>query len=152
MKFILILITSLILNFTVLAEIIKPNPNINPKDVIIIQLDALMNNDTPFKDAGILQTWEFAHPMNRQYTGPLSNFTQMMKSNSYSSMINHLSHNIIIVSQEKDLSNYFVELIDKNGNKLGFTWIVKKVSLEGQFTDCWMTTAVSQPLPLAKSA
>ena len=67
-------------------------------------------------------------------------------------MLNHTSHNIIFVSNTINTSNYFVELIDKNGNKFGFTWIVEKVLIEGNFFECWMTSSVSRPLPLAKYA
>ena len=152
MRFISLIIISLFFNFTVLADLIKPNPNIIPDEVIKIQLEALKENNSPYKDAGISQTWEFAHPKNRQYSGPLSNFTLMMKSDSYSLMLNHIDHNIIFVSKNDITANYFVELTDKTGDKIEFTWTVKKVLNEGKFKDCWMTTGVSQPLPLAKSA
>ena len=152
MKLITILFISLLVNFPVFSNMIQPNPSIEPEEVISIQLKALMNNNDPYEDSGISQTWAFAHPQNRQYTGPLSNFTLMMKSNSYSPMLNHSSHNIIFVSNSNDTSNYFVELTDKIGNKFGFTWTVKKVVSDGEFKDCWMTSGVSRPLPLAKSA
>ena len=150
MKFILLIIISILFNFTVLADSITPNPDIKPDEVIMIQLEALKENNSPYKDAGIFQTWEFAHPQNRQYTGPLSNFTLMMKS-TYFLMLNHIDHNILFVSKDDSTANYFVELIDKTGDKFGFTWSVKKVLNEGKFKDCWMTTGVSQPLPLAKA-
>ena len=152
MRFITIIVFSLLLNLSAYAELLSPNINLNPKEVIKIQLKALMNNNLPYKDAGITQTWEFAHPQNRAFTGPLSNFTLMMKSDSYSIMIDHTSHNIILVSNEDDVSNYFVELTDKIGNKFGFTWTVKKVLIKGKYENCWMTSGVSQPMPLAKSA
>ena len=152
MKFIPLIIISILFNFTVLADSITPNPDIKPDEVIMIQLEALKENNSPYKDAGIFQTWEFAHPQNRQYTGPLSNFTLMMKSDSYSLLLNHINHNIIFVSKNDNTANYFIELIDKTGDKFGFTWTVKKVLNVGKFKDCWMTTGVSQPLPLAKSA
>ena len=152
MRFIPIVFISLLINFSVLGDIIKPNPSIKPENVIKIQLEALINNDIPFKDSGIVQTWEFAHPQNRKYTGPLLNFTLMMKSNPYSLMIGHSNHNIIFVSLDGNTANYFVELTDKIGNKFGFTWTVKKVLKQGKFKDCWMTSGVSAPLPLAKTA
>ena len=62
MRFIPIIFISLLYNFSVLAELINPNPNIKPEEVISIQLNALMDNDSPYQDAGISQTWEFAHP------------------------------------------------------------------------------------------
>ena len=99
MKFIIITISFLLINLSAYAELLSPNINLNPKEVIKIQLKALMNNNLPYNDAGITQTWEFAHPQNRAFTGPLSNFTLMMKSDSYSIMLNHTSHNIISVSK-----------------------------------------------------
>ena len=54
------------------ADFIKPNAKIKPEEVIKIQLKSLMKNDTPSKDNGIKQTWEFAHPNNQRFTGPLA--------------------------------------------------------------------------------
>lgn len=151
MRFILIS-TLILINSSVFAELVKPNPLINPLSVITIQLEALKENNSPYEDAGIEQTWEFAHPQNRQYTGPLSNFKLMMRSNSYSLMINHSNHNIIFVSIDEETANYFIEITDKIGNKFGFTWTVKKVLTQGEWLNCWMTSSVSSPMPLAKSA
>ena len=67
-------------------------------------------------------------------------------------MLDHLEHNIIAVSNKPNVYYFFIELIDKQENKFGFQWTVEKVILEGKFKDCWMTTAVSKPLLLAKSA
>ena len=44
------------------AEILKPKININPQQVVEIQLEGLMRNDLKLKDNGIIQTWNFAHP------------------------------------------------------------------------------------------
>ena len=133
------------------SELIKPNPILNPIEVVSIQLEALKNNDSPYKNAGIEQTWEFAHPSNRKFTGPLDNFIIMMNSKSYSIMLNHINHTIIPVKTSDLLSYYFVELVDKTGNKFGFQWTVKKVENNRNYIDCWMTIGVSAPIPLAKS-
>ena len=151
MMFRILFIITLVFNFSVFGDTLFPNPNIKPYNVVEIQLNALMKNDTPFKDAGIEQTWEFAHPQNRQYTGPLSNFKLMMKAGNYSLMLKHSNHKIIVVSEDDNIANYFVELVDKLDNKFGFTWTVSKVLAEGKYKNCWMTTAVSRPMPLAKS-
>ena len=134
------------------AELLKPNPALKPIEVISIQLNALKDNNNPYLNAGIAQTWEFAHPSNRKYTGPLENFVKMMYTPSYVIMLGHTDHNIISVSDRDFITHFFVEITDKEGNKFGFTWSLEKVITESKFKDCWMTTAVSQPLPLAKSA
>tara|TARA_B100001093_G_scaffold505734_1_gene563535 strand:+ start:204 stop:662 length:459 start_codon:yes stop_codon:yes gene_type:complete len=142
----------LTLSNTLYADMIKPDPSISPKEVISIQLIALQNNDLPFNDAGIEQTWEFAHPDNRAFTGPLDNFIRMLKNPSYVMMIDHLEHKIIPVQEQEKSSYYFVELIDSNGKKFGFEWTVEKVNLNGEFKDCWMTVGVSQPMPLSQAS
>ena len=134
------------------ADVLKPSVNIDPKQVVIIQLNALMKNDSPYKDRGIEQTWEFAHPNNRIYTGPLDNFIRMIKNPSYAMMIDHLEHNIIPVEEQEKSSYYFVELTDSNGKKFGFEWTVEKVEQNGEFKDCWMTVGVSRPMPLSQAS
>jgi hypothetical protein len=56
------------------AEILKPNSNIKPSEVVKIQLSGLQKNDLEFKDSGIEQTWNFAHPNNKKVTGPVTQF------------------------------------------------------------------------------
>ena len=55
---------------------------------------SLQKNNEKFKDSGIEQTWNFAHPNNKRATGPLDRFKEMIKGNNYQMMINHLSHTI----------------------------------------------------------
>ena len=142
----------ILLSKNVYGDMIKPDPSIGPKEVILIQLKALQKNNSPFEDAGIEQTWEFAHPNNRKFTGPLNNFIRMIKNPSYSMMIDHLEHNIIPVEEKETSSYFFVELIDVNGKKYGFEWTVKKVSENGDYKDCWMTVGVSTPMLLSQAS
>ena len=152
MRFILITIIFFLYIIPLKADLLKPNPSIKPEEVISIQLSALQKNSIPFDNAGITQTWEFAHPSNRQYTGPLEKFISMMYSPSYIVMLDHQYHNIIPVSQEEDdIAFFFIELTDKIGNKFGFQWTLQKVLIEGDYKNCWMTVGVSQPIPLAQS-
>ena len=148
---IIFLIFLILISFSLKADMIKPNSSIKALDVILIQLKALQNNDFPFENAGIEQTWEFAHPNNRAFTGPLDNFIRMIKNPSYSMMLNHLNHEIIPIEERKNTSFFFVELTDSNGSKFGFEWIVSKVLEENVFKDCWMTFGVSKPILLDKS-
>jgi len=152
MQKILYVILFFLVSLNINAEMIKPDPTISAKDVISIQLKALQINNSPFEDAGIEQTWEFAHPNNRKYTGPLNNFIRMLKNPSYSMMLDHLEHNIIPVEEDETVSYYFVELTDINGKKYGFEWTVQKVIENGKYKDCWMTIGVSTPMPLSQAS
>ncbi len=151
MRFAFITILICLVFSTSNAELLKPEPSIKPSEVISIQLTALQTNSTPFENAGIAQTWEFAHPNNREYTGPLKNFTKMMYSSSYQIMLDHQSHNITLVAEEEDMAFFFIELTDRIGNEYGFQWTLQKVLTDGQFYDCWMTIGVSRPISLAQS-
>ena len=50
------------------ADLLKPNESILPSEVVKIQLTGLQKNDLNFKDSGIEQTWNFAHPNNKKVT------------------------------------------------------------------------------------
>ena len=133
------------------AEILNPSSNITPKEVIKIQLSGLQQNDLQFKDSGIEQTWNFAHPNNKKVTGPLNNFKRMIKSASYKMMIDHLSHTITEVGSSTKSAQFEVIILDKNKIYHKFNWQVEKYTSEGSLKDCWLTTMVSNPIPLGSS-
>jgi hypothetical protein len=134
---------------SIFADIIKPNADIKPEDVIKIQLSSLMKNNDPYLNSGIEQTWEFAHPSNRVFTGPIQKFTQMMYSPSYVVMLNHLKHEILDVKLDDNEGFFFIELTAEDGKMYGFKWSLNIVKEDGPFKNCWMTTSVSTPLPLS---
>ena len=126
------------------AEMVHPNTDIDPAEVIAIQLNGLQHNDTPEADAGIRQTWAFAHPRNRAVTGPLPRFASMLKGPGYGMMLNHASHQIVLANSGSGWRQFDVFMEARNGKVLQFEWIVEKVT-EGRYEDCWMTVAVSAP-------
>ena len=133
------------------AELLKPNSNIKPSEVVKIQLLGLQNNNKVFNDSGIEQTWNFAHPMNKQATGPLDRFKEMLKSNNYQMMINHISHTITQVRRGDDWVQFEVIILDKEKIYHKFNWQVEKFIEDGPLKDCWLTTMVSSPIPLGSS-
>ena len=133
------------------AEILKPSSGIKPVEVVRIQLTGLQQNDLEFKDSGIEQTWNFAHPSNKKVTGPLDNFKRMIKGDSYQMMINHLSHTITKLGSKDNWAQFEVVILDKNKIYHKFNWQVEKYTLEGVLKDCWLTTMVSNPIPLGSS-
>ena len=133
------------------AEIVKPNSDIKPVQVVKIQLKGLMKNDSPYKDKGIEQTWEFAHPSNQRFTGPLSRFKKMIKGDSYNMLLNHLSNNIVEMYRDENKAVYEVTVLDTNKKYFKFRWEVEKFLDKGPLNNCWLTTLVSQPIPLGSS-
>ena len=133
------------------AEILKPSSNIKPSEVVKIQLNGLQKNDLDFKDSGIEQTWNFAHPNNKKVTGPLPNFKKMIKGDSYQMMLDHLSHTITELGSSDNWAQFEVIILDKNKIYHKFNWQVEKYLLDGSLKDCWLTTMVSNPIPLGSS-
>ena len=132
------------------ADLIKPQTDLKPLDVLLIQLNSLKNNNTPYSDAGIEQTWEFAHPNNKKVTGPLEKFKQMIYSKSYEILISHENSEVIILNETENISIYKVIILSKDKKKYYYIWQVEKVLLDGNLKNCWMTTKVSSPEFLGK--
>ena len=127
------------------ADLIKPNSNLEPLDVLMIQLNSLKNNNNPYKDAGIEQTWEFAHPFNKAFTGPLKKFKKMIYSDSYKILISHKNSETKILKEDPNKFVYKVYVLSKDKKKYYYIWQIEKVEQEGKFKNCWMTTGVSDP-------
>ena len=132
-------------------DVVMPDPDIAPLEVVDIQLTGLQNNDNPKSDFGIRQTWAFAHPVNRRMTGPYPRFAQMIRSPSYIEMIDHATHSITLGKQGEGWRQFDVLMETKGSNVLFFSWVVEKVT-DGEYQDCWMTTAVSAPSPAGQGS
>ena len=133
------------------AEIIKPNSNIEPSEVVKIQLLGLQKNNDGFEDSGIEQTWNFAHPNNKKATGPLDKFKRMIKGNNYQMMINHISHTITEIRGSDNMVQFEVIILDNKKIYHKFDWLVEKYTEDGPLKDCWLTTMVSSPVSLGSS-
>ena len=136
---------------SVYSDIIKPNTKIEPYNVVEIQLASLKNNDKPEKDFGIEQTWEFAHPENKVNTGPLNKFKKMLKNEIYSILLNHKDHKIEEVFNNKRIAIYDVIILGSDNFYYEFKWQVEKYDGQGTLNNCWLTTAVSNPVSLGAS-
>jgi len=132
------------------ADLIKPNSNLKPFDVLMIQLNSLKNNNNQYKDSGIEQTWEFAHPNNKIFTGPLERFKQMIYSDSYKILIDHQNHKIITLNELDNKIVYKVYVLSKDKKKYYYIWQIEKVKWDGKLKNCWMTTGVSEPIYLGE--
>jgi hypothetical protein len=136
----------ILLNFTnfLYADIIKPTKNLTAYDVIKIQLNALKKNNKPNKNSGIKQTWVFAHPENKKFTGPYERFEKMLLGNQYNALINHESHKIKLIMNSKNKNIYNVELISIDKKMYLYEWHLEK-STTAECNNCWFTTIVSPP-------
>ena len=133
------------------AELLKPNNEFKPFDVVKIQLSALKNNNNPYKNAGIEQTWEFAHPSNKKFTGPLSRFIQLLNDEGYNILLNHTEHKIVEIFNSEKKFVYEVTILDGEKNFFQYNWQIEKFLNGGSLNNCWLTTQVSLPTSLGSS-
>jgi hypothetical protein len=140
------LILIIILSFTKFlhADIVKPSENLTAYNVVKIQLTALKNNNIPEKNSGIKQTWLFAHPENKKYTGPYERFEKMLLGLKYNILLNHHSHKIKLVTNTLSTYIYNIELISKDKKMYFYEWHLEKSNIDG-CNSCWFTTIVSPP-------
>ncbi len=63
----------------------KIKPQMNARDIITIQMNALKNNT---KDSGIRSAFKYASPENKKNTGPYPRFKKMVQSETYKHLLN----------------------------------------------------------------
>lgn len=127
--------------------LLRPTPDLGPREVLSAQLKALQHNDTPYANAGIAQTWAPAHPGNQRATGPLSRFTEMLKSPLYRPLLDHHAHSVEVAEQDQTHVTFIVMIEDRAGHAVAYEWTVERIT-EGDLAGCWLTTMVSPPVPL----
>ena len=133
------------------ADLLLPDVNYKPFDVVQIQLLALKNNDKIYSNSGIEQAWNFAHPNNKKITGPLDKFISMIQGEGYKMLLNHLEHSITLVRSGDNWAQFEVTVLDQDKIYHQFNWQVKKYEKSGPLKDCWLTTGVSSPVSLGSS-
>lgn len=120
----------------------EPDPSLLPQDVVRIQIEALRDNDIPYKDRGIELTFNFASPANKRQTGPIERFKAMVHNPIYGPMINHRSaiyENLVVEGEHARID---VILLSKEGEQLGFRFFLSRQH-GNEFEGSWMTDAVS---------
>ena len=137
----------ILLNLTniLYADPIQPTKDLSAYNVVKIQLNALKNNNESKENDGIRQTWIFAHPENKKFTGPYERFEKMILSNQYKILLNHVSHKINLITDSKNKNIYSIELIAKNKIIYFYEWHIEIGSTE-KCKNCWFTTIVSPPI------
>ena len=151
MKNIIVLVILLLFFKISFADnLVKPSPDINPIDVVEVQLFALQSNDE--SDFGIRQTWEFAHPRNKMATGPLPRFTSMIKTPAYSILLNNLKFETREIFNDGKTAGIAVRIEAKDNKAYTYMWTLEKITEEGPLKGIWMTSGVSSPRLLAEGS
>jgi uncharacterized protein DUF4864 len=121
---------------------LNPRPELSPEEVVQYQVAALQQNDDPKTDTGIERAFRFASPTNKQVTGPLEHFVQIVKSPVYAPLLNSRSSAIVGSDLKDDRATIAVKIVAVDGHQVTYVFILSKQH-EGEFNDCWMTDGVA---------
>ncbi|MDC1086062.1 hypothetical protein OAT44_01460 [Alphaproteobacteria bacterium] len=145
MKYLFIIFTLfLIIKNDKAFSYVLPNDIFSPSEVIELQMSALQTNSIS-NNAGIYQCWLFAHPENKKYTGPFSNFKKMIANTSYRILLNSVKFKTNLLSKVNDVVKFSVEVDGSDNKRYNLIWILEKAKINDKCLNCWMTTSVTQP-------
>jgi hypothetical protein len=127
---------------------LTPSPELTPDKVVIIQLDALQNNDLSQGNEGIRQAWHFASPSNREAIGPIERFISLVKNPLYKNLIGFETADLGQIIVQNDRAQQIVRLNHPGGKVFLYVFMLSRQS-EYPYENCWMTDAV---VPLREQA
>ena len=125
MKYILLITISLLFlkNDKVFSDVL-PNDIFSSVEVVELQMNSLQTN-SKVDNSGIYQCWLFAHPENKKYTGPFSNFKRMITDTTYKVLLNSIKFKTKLISKSNQVVKYSVviDAFDNKRYKLG--WVLE---------------------------
>jgi hypothetical protein len=132
------------LNFNNVYSDVLPNDIFSSAEVVELQMTSLQTN-SKINNLGIYQCWLFAHPENKKYTGPFTNFKSMISDTSYNVLLNSLKFKTKLLSKNKKITKFSVDVDAYDNKRYNLTWVLEKTYLNKDCMNCWMTTSVTQP-------
>jgi len=145
MKYLLILTLSLfVFNNNKALSNVLPNDIFSAIEVVELQMTSLQTN-SKINNAGIYQCWLFAHPENKKYTGPFSNFKRMIADTSYKILLNSIKFKTKLISKSDKVVKYSVVIDAFDNKRYQLNWVLEKAKLNKDCKNCWLTTVVTQP-------
>lgn len=118
----------------------KPSPQLSPREVVQLQLDALKRVDQPTKDAGFVTVFRFSSPENRAQTGPLPRFSKMIRE-GFGELLNHRSATLAATLQQGNQALQPVEIISVGGQRYRYVFVLRRQDTD-DCRQCWMTDGV----------
>lgn len=145
MKYLLILTLFLfVFNNNKALSNVLPNDIFSAIEVVELQMTSLQTN-SKINNEGIYQCWLFAHPENKKYTGPFSNFKRMIADTSYKILLNAIKFKTQLISKSDKTVKYSLVIDAFDNKRYQLDWVLEKAKLNKDCKNCWMTTVVTQP-------
>lgn len=120
-------------------EDFTPEPDLNPQDVVKIQLDALQNNDLLQDDLGIRVAWRFASPANRAVIGTFERFIELVKE-PYRSIMGFERAQLEQFKLTHNIARQWTRLEHRSGS-VRYVFILSQQQ-QPPYAGCWMTDSL----------
>lgn len=119
-----------------------PRPDLSPGDVVRIQIEALAENDLPYRDAGIETAFRFMTPETKRLTGSVRHFIEVVTNPIYRCAINHghVRYSDVRVKDDRALRALIVQTPETK-REVGFIFMLTRQKVPPH-RDCWMTRSV----------
>ena len=120
-----------------------PGPALSPTDVVLAQLEGLRAEARAGSGAGpgIRRAWEFASPANREATGPVDRFADMIRSTVYGVLLQHRAAQLGPLLEDDGEAQQEVLVVTSDDETVGFTWVLSLQDAPPH-AGCWMTDGV----------
>lgn len=116
-----------------------PDPDLDPAEVVEIQLQALQHNND--SNDGIEIVYRFAAPSNKQSTGPLSRFIRLFESRQYAPMLSSEEIELLDFRIQDNIALQGTRVQGIDGRDRFYLFILQRQD-GGDFENCWMTIGV----------
>ncbi|CAN5444017.1 DUF4864 domain-containing protein [soil metagenome] len=126
-------------NFT--FDLPQPDPTLRPHEVVEMQVLALRENDKPFKNFGVMTTFNFASPEYKSKNGPEAKFIKMIHNPEYNSLIGFKMYGLDDIYVVKNMALQKVTLIDAEDNPVVYLFKLTRQT-EEPYIGCWMIDSV----------
>jgi hypothetical protein len=123
-------------------ELPYPDPQLSPRDVVKIQLDALQNNDLLPNDEGIRLAFEYASPINRKSTGSLNEFIRLLKDTPYRTVIGFERAVLDTIYVSGTSARQAVQLLRGNNTPVNCLFVLSRQTHGKLHPGCWLTDAL----------
>ena len=113
-----------------------PSPELDPPQVVQAMLAALKKNS----DQGIAELYKFSSPGNREKTGPLASFREMIRE-GFPDMLGHREARTGPPLIDGDRAMLPVELVGSDAQVHRYVFLLSRQE-GGECEGCWMADAV----------
>lgn len=117
----------------------QPSPQLTPEDVIRLQIEAL-SSPGPIPPR-IERCYRFASPANREHTGPIRRFTEMIELPKYRVLLGARKFLVGRATRAGNEAHLLLTVVDRDGNLALFRCFLSQQAA-APFANCWMTDAV----------